>query len=121
MNILITNNPLVSAEYLNAKKPKVEYLETNLLDLLIHIRNYIHKGHKLLTHPLSGSVKPNETLYKSVLISEKTNTTDLQSVKIIEECIAVTQKFAQRKISDEHLKDLQTVDLSLIRVTLDKN
>jgi len=118
MNILITNNPLVCEEY--DKKANTKYIETDLIGVLTHVRDYIHRGHKLLTHPLSGSVKPNETLYKSVIISEKFDATDMQSVKIIEECITAVQKFPQREISDKHLKDLQIVDLSLIKAVIQR-
>jgi len=116
MDILITNNPLVQKKYIN--RPKTEYIETDLLGILMHVRNHIHKGHKLLTHPLSGSVKPNETLYKSVLITEKANGTDTQSVCTIEDCIATAKKFLPKEIPEEYLSDLQNIDLSLIRTVL---
>jgi len=116
MDILITNNPLVLSECKN--RPNTEYIETSLLGILTKVRDYIHKGHKLLTHPLSGSIKPNETLYKSVLISEVPTQTDTQSVKIIEDCIVSAQKFVKIDIPEKHKKDLQTVDLSLIRSML---
>ena len=37
-----------------------------------------------MTHPLSGSVKPKETPYKSVLISERKEKVDGESVRLIE-------------------------------------
>lgn len=37
------------------------------------VRDRIHEGHLLLSHPLSGSVKPNETPYKSVMIVKPEN------------------------------------------------
>ena len=67
MDILVTNNPLVEAQY--SSRFKVVFLNTGLAGVLTHVRDCVHKGHKLLTHPLSGSVKPNETPYKSVLLS----------------------------------------------------
>ena len=67
MDILVTNNPLVEAQY--SSRFRVVFLDTNLAGVLTHVRDCVHKGHKLLTHPLSGSVKPNETPYKSVLLS----------------------------------------------------
>ena len=128
MNILVTNNPLVQAQYQDDFR--VIFLDTDLIGVLTHTRDKIHNGHQLLTHPLSGSLKPNESPYKSVLLTEeikqpdpqsKTNQhpkTDTQSVTIIEESIITAKKFPQKTIPEEHLKDMQTVDLSLIRAAL---
>jgi len=118
MDILVTNNPLVQSQIQSSVR--VEYTDTNLLGVLTKVRDLIHKGHRLLTHPLSGSVKPNETLYKSVLITEAKEGTDAQSVTIIENCIIAAQKFPPKQIPEKYMNDMQVVDLSLIRIVLEK-
>jgi len=118
MDILITNNPLVETQYKD--RFNVEYINTDLHGILIKVRDLVHKGHHLLTHPLTGSVKPNETPYKSVLVSEKPEETDVQSVTIIGESIQTALKFVPKEIPEKHLSDLQIVDLSLIRTALEK-
>jgi len=112
MDILVTNNPLVKAKYQG--EARVDFVDTDLLGVLVYVRNLIHKGHRLLTHPLSGSVKPNETFYKTVLITDISSKLDLQSVTIIEECVLTAQKFPPKDISEKHLHDMQIVDFSLI-------
>ena len=116
MDLLITNNPLAETELKDMFA--IEFLETDLTGVLTHVRNLIHKGHHLLTHPLMGSVKPNESPYKSVLITSKTAQTDAQSVSIIEECIQSVQKFSPKNIPGQYLNDLQIVDLSLIQTAI---
>jgi len=116
MDILVTNNPLVQAQYQSVYK--VEFLDTDLYGVLTKIRDLIHKGYCLLTHPLSGSLKPNESPYKSVLMSSAKGETDPQSIKIIEECIFAAQKFPAKNIPEQNLHDLQVVDLSLIGTAL---
>ncbi|HAZ36265.1 MAG TPA: GrdX protein, partial [Clostridiaceae bacterium] len=59
--IIITNNPL-SKEFFNDKY-EVQFINGSLMDVLIKVRDLIHKGYVLLTHPLMGSVKPNQTPY----------------------------------------------------------
>ena len=113
MDILITNNPLVKTQL--EDRVSVEYIETDLPGVLTYVRDLVHKGHRLLTHPLSGSVKPNETIYKSVLITGTPDKLDVQSVNIIGESILAVQKFQVRQFTDEYLSDMQTVDLSLIK------
>ena len=112
MEKLITNNPLAEAQLKDMYS--VGFIDTDMIGLLTHVRDLIHKGHKLLTHPLMGSVKPNESPYKSVLISGTTGETDTQSVLIVEECIQAAKKFSPKSIPKQYLKDLQMVDLSLI-------
>ena len=113
MEILVTNNPLVEEHLKDTFR--VEFLETDLAGVLTHVRDHIHKGHRLLTHPLTGSIKPNETPYKSVIITSATGRTDTQSVCMIEECIQTVQKFSKKNIPGQYLNDLQMADLSLIR------
>ena len=57
MDILVTNNPLVLANF--EKEFRIEFVDASLLDIFLLVRDYVHKGHSLLTHPLSGSIKPN--------------------------------------------------------------
>lgn len=66
---ILTNNPLVQEKL--GTDYTVQYEEISYEDVLRKVRDYIHGGHELLTHPLSGSVKPNETPYKSVMLSRK--------------------------------------------------
>ncbi|MCL2628655.1 MAG: GrdX family protein [Oscillospiraceae bacterium] len=113
--VIITNNPLVEKEY--KRGFSVELKDTDLLGVLLHVRDLIHKGYELLTHPLSGSIKPNETLYKTVLL-RKNNKTDFQSVEIIEKCIETVKKFPPKQIGQNHLHDMQTVDLEHIKTAM---
>ena len=116
MDILVTNNPLAQAQF--QSEHRVIFLDTDLPGVLTHVRDLVHKGYKLLSHPLSGSVKPNDTPYKSVLISDNSGVTDTQSVSIIEECIQTVQKFPVKNIPEEYIHDLQTIDLTLIQSAL---
>ena len=118
MAILISNNPL--ADTFCRDKYRVEYCEEPLLSLLIRVRDRVHTGSRLMTHPLSGSVKPNENPYKSVLVVDEYKGADPQSVQIIEECIATARKFEPVDIPDSYLADLQMIDLSLIQFALEK-
>ena len=112
--IIMTNNPLVRDRYWG--QYSVEYQDGVYMDLLVRVRDKVHAGHKLLTHPLSGSVKPNETPYKSVMISQKRGTMDLESLSIIEEAIVACRKFPVKYdgLPQRVLEDFQLVDLTLI-------
>ncbi|MTI69565.1 MAG: GrdX protein [Firmicutes bacterium] len=115
--IIITNNPLVKEEL--EKIIEVEYYNTDYMEILKKVRDRIHKGHKLLTHPLSGSVKPNETPYKSIMVSMDKGDLDTDSLITIENSIHTAKKFIEDlktpDWSEEILFDFQTIDLTLIK------
>jgi hypothetical protein len=79
-------------------------------------------GSKLITHPLMGSVKPNETPFRSIIISKGTDL-DIESLTIIESSIAVTEKFqSDNKVpvwNEKVLDDFRFVDLKLFESALD--
>ncbi|WP_243414629.1 GrdX family protein [Sporosalibacterium faouarense] len=118
--LLITNNPLVKEEL--SEKITVKYYEVDYLEILEVVRDEIHKGSKLLTHPLSGSVKPYETPYKSIIIEEKQGELDMDSLMIIEQSIDTTKKFIKGKEvtewTSEIKEDFQVIDLSIINNAL---
>lgn len=112
--MVITNNPLVRSRLDDIHE--VIYLELSYEELLKVVRDRIYEGHRLLTHPLSGSVKPKETPYKSVLISERKEKVDRESVRLIENAILVCQKFQDKSkyYKEEVYKDFQLVDWTLL-------
>ena len=112
--MVITNNPLVRSRLDDTHE--VIYLELSYEELLKVVRDRIYEGHRLLTHPLSGSVKPKETPYKSVLISERKEKVDGESVRLIENAILVCQKFQDKSkyYKEEVYKDFQLVDWTLL-------
>jgi len=114
---IVTNNPMSKEKF--EEKFKVEFIDVPQLDILKKVRNYIHKGNRILTHPLMGSVKPNETPYRTVCVStEVVNGVDLQSLEIIENAIVTTEKFLRDfntpKWSEKILTDFQVIDSDLI-------
>lgn len=115
---IITNNPMSKSSFEN--KYVVEYIENGTqIDILKKARDYVHLGYRLLTHPLMGSVKPNETPYRTICISNKKEAmVDFSSIEIIESAIATTEKFIRDfntpDWSEKILLDFQVIDLDLI-------
>lgn len=112
--LIITNNPLVKEKLGHVRN--VVYLKVSYEDLLKEVRNRMHKGYRLLTHPLSGSVKPNETPYKSVIISKDISEIDTANLMIIENAIQACGKFQHKKdrYSPEVYEDFQLIDWTLL-------
>ena len=121
--MIITNNTLVKEKYGDLSVHKnltdLRFLEgQSFLEVLEYVRNHVHKGHTLLTHPLTGSIKPYETPYKSIVISTEAGDMDMDSLSIIESAIEVTQKFMRdykaKQLKEKHHNDFKVIDLSLI-------
>jgi len=115
---VITNNPLVHDKW--SDSTHVEFKEESYIDVLVTARDYIYEGHTLLTHPMSGSVKPNETPYKTVALSKEKGKLDLESVEIISSSIHICEKFAKnpREYPEDVREDFQQIDYSLIKNAL---
>lgn len=112
--IIVTNNPLVLEKY--GDTHNVIYKEVSYEDVLREVRDRIHEGHSLLTHPLSGSVKPNETPYKSIMISEERRRIDEGSVALVENAIHSCGKFEFKsdRYRPEVYEDFKLIDCTLI-------
>lgn len=112
--IIITNNPMVQEKM--GEEYSVLYFDISYEEVLKKVRDYIHEGYLLLSHPLSGSVKPNETPYKSVMISNERAHLDIQSTEIIENALQAIQKFELKsdRYKPEVYEDFQLIDYTLI-------
>ncbi|ETP73025.1 hypothetical protein UYO_0907 [Lachnospiraceae bacterium JC7] len=121
---ILTNNPSLK-ESLTQKYPYlrcgIEYRDVNFLKLLELVRDEVHKGARILTHPLDGSVKPMETPYKSILVEKSDPGLDLNSLDLIENAIMSCRKFHfdERELQPRVIKDFQIIDRTLMESAID--
>ena len=112
--MIVTNNPLVKEKI--EGNYNIDFVEGGILDVMEKLRDMIHKGSVLLTHPLSGSVKPGQTPYKSVMIQIVEGKVDTDSLLLIEDAIDNCKKFVKR--ADEFREgtdeDKRFIDYTLI-------
>jgi NAD+--asparagine ADP-ribosyltransferase len=125
--LLITNNPrFKNGDFLENNldfKATVFFSEITYIDILKKVREYVHKNYKLLTHPLYGSVKPNETIYRTVILKEGKEL-DYDSVRLIEDAIYTAEKFLNNKKtpdwSESIKEDFQVIDYDIIMNTINR-
>lgn len=115
--IIITNNALVSENF--NKKFTVNYISGTATEVLVKVRDYIHCNHRLLTHPLVSSIKPNEMPFRTVIISkDRDNNIDMESLELIEKSISTTNKFMKDfgipNWNKNILQDFQLIDFDII-------
>jgi len=109
---IITNNPDVRDAY----EPQTVYLPGDVRAVFITVRDRVHAGAKILSHPLSGSIKPWESPYKSVVISPQQGALDFASLQLIESALEKLGNRAAPPYTDASLlEDFRIIDLDLMR------
>lgn len=117
----ITNNRLFMEQYGNTKA--VHFVDGGIKDVLVKVRDMVHQGYVLETHPLSGSVKPVETPVKSVALSLPIHASGVHmpSLAMAEGAVAACAKFAESAYAGQpgFQEDVMRIDLSLMESFLD--
>jgi hypothetical protein len=117
----LTNNPIMVDDIYG----KVEYSDTGILELFHKVEQEIFKGFKLLSHPLTSSIRPDISPYKTVILSAATGAIDEESLSIIQKSIDYTYRLISSHEppdwgEDEKL-DFQFVDRSIINYAVERN
>ncbi len=121
--IILTNNSKVNDKY--KSKFEIEFIEkSGYLNILFEARNMIYRGYRLLTHPMSSSLKPNQTKFRSIILQKNQNNLDTESILMIERAIESAEKFLKFKKTpdwdEKILDDFRTVDMSIIEGVLNR-
>ncbi len=118
--LIISNNKLVKEKL--STFAEVTLIEGTLLQTMEQSRDLIHRGYILLTHPLSGSIKPNQTPFKSIALEKRQGPVDFDSLTVMEESLARTRTLINDKATpdwpEKYLEDFRIIDLDLIKNAL---
>ena len=115
--VIITNNPYVRDAY----ETLALYTDCDVRSIFIAVRDRVHGGARVLSHPLSGSIKPWESPYKSVVISAKRGALDFASLQLIEGALEKMNAYASPHMQKKPphgaslLADFRIIDLDLMR------
>ena len=92
-------------------------------EVLFAVRDYVHKGARLLSHPQAGSIKPYETPYRSVLISVELTELNFDSLQQIESAIERFDSLVGgrplRNWPQQVLDDFQLIDFDLVKTGME--
>jgi hypothetical protein len=64
---IVTNNPLVQNKYTD----NVLYIDGNVEQTLIKVRDMVYEGYELISHPLPASLRMLFSPYRSIVIGKK--------------------------------------------------
>ncbi|MCL2605175.1 MAG: GrdX family protein [Defluviitaleaceae bacterium] len=126
--IIYTNNPAVRDRYASL----VRFIGGDASAVFTAVRDAVHLGARIISHPLSGSVKPWESPYKSpyksVAVSlpagsaDNRSAVDFQSLRVIEDAMRFPSEIRGVFNTDESTReDYRIIDLDLITNALEGN
>lgn len=117
----LTNNPIM----LDDIYEKVEYADISILELFYKVEQEVLKGFKLLSHPLTSSIRPDISPYKTVILNTASGNIDEESLSIIRKSIDYTYRLVSSHEPpdwDENEKlDFQFVDRSIINYAIERS
>lgn len=109
--LIITNNPTVK----NIPNAKIYFVAGNQCHVLYQVFNKIAEGHSLLSHPLAGSIKPEDNPYRSVVLTSSTAEVDGAALNMLEHCLEkVETRVINDHIADQLKRDFQLIDKELL-------
>lgn len=119
---IITNNPAVAEK----NYAENEYYDVDVLKLFQMVAGETAKGYRLLSHPLTSSVRPDITPYKTVFLSKSRGSVDAESQILIEQAIDYAEKLYEireipiyQRWDDKAKNDFQLIDLSITERALE--
>ncbi len=116
--LIITNNPMVK----NISDVKIAPVgNSNKNAVYYEVLNYLAQGHPLLSHPLAGSVKPNQNPYRSIIVGKEAGEFRQQDYQTMESCLLQVEKMSTEDYliqQNEWTDDLQMMDQELLIMAL---
>lgn len=108
---IVTNNPMVKGEF-----DDIYYVDGTSKELLEKVRDFVHSGHELITHPLGASIRMMFSPCFSVVLRKEKNKINYFHTEIIESSLEkYNQTMEVRKEDTKNAKDYAIIDYSLLK------
>lgn len=119
----LTNNPML----LERDVDGVEFYPVSIPQLFTLVQEELERGYRLISHPLTGSIRPDITPYKSVLLSGAPGREDAEGKALMRQAVRYTDSLFQMhptppsaRWDEQTREDFQYVDCSLIQTALER-
>lgn len=121
---MVTNNPKAFEAHRDDPFVEVDYFEGGSYeDVVTRVRDRVFGGWHLLTHPQASNLRPCQSPFKTILISEKIQVNPFQlDLEYVTNMMESFHKHMQGKEppvwSERILPDFMTVDLDVVESAL---
>lgn len=93
--------------------------DSSVEEVLTKVRDMVHQGHELVSHPLAASLRMLFSPYRSLIVGKKNKKVDFEYAEIIEDSITKYKRHMATRVGDKtNSDDYQKVDLLLLEVAL---
>jgi len=122
--LVITNNPLVrEACGKNATddffRVEARYVDGDVEHLLLKVRDMVHEGYPLLSHPLPASIRMIYSPYRSVMLGASIGELDLWYAETIEDSLRKYRRGTEYRIPTRvNDEDYKWMDMHLLSAAL---
>ncbi|SUY46039.1 glycine reductase complex component [Clostridium putrefaciens] len=112
---IITNNPVVKNEFEN-----VYFVDGDFQEVMVKVRDMVHQGYDLISHPLGASIRIAFSPFRSIIIGQRNNKINPIHVEIIENSIISLKNLTKGRVADrKNDDDYSLVDRELLISTLE--
>lgn len=113
-NLIITNNPRVAE-----KHEHVFFIDGSVEETLVKVRDLVHEGYELISHPLPASLRMMFSPVRSVILGKKLEKMDFLAAEIIEDSVIKYRNHMNfRKVDYVNGEDYKTIDQILLESAL---
>lgn len=113
---IITNNPNVKEKY-----NEIDFVDGSFEDVLLKVRDLVHSGHELISHPLGASLRMFFSPYRSIIVGDKIQEANEMYVQAIENSIENYRKHMQDRDPDlENKDDYALIDGELLDSSMEE-
>ena len=116
--LVVTNNPLVRE---TCEEMKICYVDGSVENLLLKVRNMVHEGYPLLSHPLPASIRMIYSPYRSVVLGAVSGggKPDPWHVEVIEDSLMKYRRSTEHRIPDSaNDEEYKWMDMQLLTAAL---
>lgn len=111
--LIVSNNPLVWDAYAECRPIHGEARE-----VLKQARDLVHLGHPLVGHPLAGSIRLQNSPFRSVVLGSRPGAYHIRDIFLVEDLSSRLEAVNQQSQTEAALKDYQYIDLSLLNAVI---
>lgn len=109
--LIVTNNPMVKKDL-----GDVLVVDGSFEDVLFKVRDLVHEGHQLISHPIGASMRMLFSPYRSVLVGrERSEAKEVFALTIESSIDTFRRSTANRKVDHVNADDYARIDLELLK------
>ena len=111
---IYSNNPDAAAAFADT----IRWVDGDVTAVLTAVRDAVHTGARVVSHPQAGAVKLWETPYKSVAVLPVSGTVHFPSLQLIEDALAMLRRqpagYKQPIYNEATRADFRVIDLDMM-------